>query len=188
MTDQPVKRGPGRPPKSAGVEREDMERPAKSLKMRANPNWETIDPGAEESPDRLAIAKNLIPEGMDLQWVTKSVFGQDVPTHRAAFERKGWTPVHQDDFDGQFNGRWMARGEEGEITVDGLVLMARPKELSQAAAARDQRNAREVVQIRERDLRNGNLQGVTLDPSNAQVLQQVNKVGRSVERIDVPKD
>lgn len=182
-----IKRGPGRPAKNAGIEREDMERPAKALKMRAKPNWENIDPEANDTPDRLSVPRHMIPEGMDLQWVTTSVFGQDVPTHRAKFERQGWTPVHQEDFEGQFNGRWMARNDDGEITVDGLVLMARPKELSIAAKQKQDREAKEVVRIRERDLKGGNIQGVSLDPSHASAVNS-NKVGRSVERIDVPKD
>src|SRR5258705_5939509 len=104
----PVKRGPGRPRKTAFSEREPAREPIrqsanKPLKMRAKPNWESIDPNAPDTPDRLHIDSGLIPDGMSLQWVTNSVFGQEVSQHRGKFEAKGWTPVHQDDFDGQFN-------------------------------------------------------------------------------------
>src|SRR3954466_12509514 len=52
-----VKRGPGRPRKivAAATEREPLREPAK-LKMRAKPNWETMDPADDtENPDRLRI-------------------------------------------------------------------------------------------------------------------------------------
>jgi hypothetical protein len=52
--------------------------------MKAKPNWEDVeDIPFEEAPDKLRIAKELIPEGMDLQWVTDSVFGQPTPQRRA---------------------------------------------------------------------------------------------------------
>src|SRR3989304_2837918 len=120
-----IKRGRGRPRKNLAPE-ESAKAPPKQFKMKAKPNWENSDPDQEDTPDRLRINPALIPEGMAAQWVTDSVYGQGVPQHRADFERKGWTPVHQEDFDGQFDGMFMPKGKTGEIIVDGLVLMMRP--------------------------------------------------------------
>lgn len=181
-----VKRGPGRPRKNPAVEREAARPEAKRWKMRAQPNWENFDPTEAETPDRLRISKDLIPDGMDLQWVTDSVFGQGVPQHRQRFERTGWTPVHQEDFDGRFNGMFMPFNAQGEINVDGMVLMARPLELSIKARRRDQREAIETVSRKERQLRGGDLP-ISLDASHPTAVS-FNKVGKSMERITVPED
>src|SRR3954466_14732217 len=107
-----VKRGPGRPRKivAAATEREPLREPTK-LKMRAKPNWETMDPTEDtDNPDRLRIERSQIPDGMDAQWVTDSIFGRPEPGRRAVFEKSGWTPVHQEDFDNKFDGKFMPKG------------------------------------------------------------------------------
>jgi hypothetical protein len=53
--------------------------------------------------------------------------------------------VHQEDFDGRFRGMWIPSDYEGEIEVDGLVLMARPKTWSDKARAIDTARAFESV-------------------------------------------
>lgn len=187
MNDQaPVKRGPGRPRKNPEAPIAPKAEPSR-YKMRAKPNWETFDSTAEETPDRLRINPDLVPEGMSLQWVTTSVYGQDVPQHRADFERKGWTPVHQDDFEGQFDGMFMPKGRAGEIMVDGLVLMARPREFSDKAARQDFRKAREQVFIKEQALRGGDLQSVTMDPRHPSAIN-TNRISKTVERLEIPKE
>jgi len=179
-----IKRGRGRPRKNLEPTAEAKAGP-KQFKMKAKPNWETADTNQEDTPDRLRINPALIPEGMAAQWVTDSVYGQGVPQHRADFERKGWTPVHQEDFDGQFDGMFMPKGKTGEIIVDGLVLMMRPKELSDKAANADKRRAREQVMIKEQSLRGGDI-GVTLDSRDPTALAS-NRISKTMERIQVPE-
>lgn len=188
MNDQPIpeKRPRGRPRKNPAVERDVKREPIKH-KMRAAPNWETVDPTADDSPDRLKINPDLIPEGMSALWVTDSVMGQSFHHHRSDFEKKGWTPVHQDDFDGQFNGMWMKRGDEGEINVGGLVLMMRPKQLTDKARKEDRRRAHEQVQIKEQAWRSGDLPGVSLDAQHPNAVK-ANRISRSIERITIPED
>jgi len=156
------------------------------LKMKAKPNWVEIDSEEEDTPDRFRVPPNLIPEGMIAQWVTDSVFGQPVPQHRAAFEKKGWTPVHQEDFDGAFDGRYMPKGRGGEIIQDGMVLMMRPKELSEQADLRNRRRALEQVALKEQSLLSGNV-GVTLDGTHPSAVK-TNRISKSFERIDVPTE
>lgn len=186
----PVKRPRGRPRKSV-VDREPMREtpntPARALKMRAKPNWETMDVSSPDLPDRLHIPAHMIPDGMSAQWVTNSVYGQGTPRRRADFERRGWTPIHQDDFDGQFDGMFMPKGQAGEIEVDGLVLMMRPKAITDKAVQDSNLRARQAVVLKEQQLRGGDLAGVTLDAAHPSALK-VNTVGKSLERIDVPKE
>lgn len=154
--------------------------------MKAGANWETATDETEDV-DKLAIPKDMIPEGMDMQWVTHSVLGQEMPQQRRRFEIKGWTPVHPEDFDGRFNGRWTPKGDRGEINYNGLVLMARPKELSSRAKARDRAAALEQIAIKEAALKGGALDGVTLDAGHSSA-RQFNHINRTIERIEIPKE
>ncbi len=179
----------GRPPKAAGVEREESHKEAARPKMRAKPNWETMAPEEDtDTPDRLHIPRHQIPDGMDFQWVTDSIYGQPQAQQRAEFEKKGWTPVYQEDFDGRFDGKFMPKGKDGEINVDGVVLMARPLELSLKAKQKDRRAALEQVAIKEQALRGGDL-GTSLDTSapNAVNLNR-NGIKKTIERIAIPEE
>lgn len=184
----PEKRKRGRPRKNP-VEREPMREPAKSPQrwnMRAAPNWENIDANQHDTPDRFHIPAGMIPEGMSAQWVTSTVYGQDFSNHRTKFERKGWTPVHQEDFDSRFDGMFMPKGKSGEITLDGLVLMMRPKELTDRAKYKEQMAAREAVAIKEQALRGGDI-GTSLDSRHPSALN-TNRITKTVERITIPED
>lgn len=178
-------RGP-RAAVSAPITGTNQEHPVKKplLKMKAKANWEAMD-GRDDAADRFYIPKSMIPEGASLQWVTSQVYGQDQTQHRAEFERKGWTPVHQEDFDGRFNGMFMPKDQDGEINNGGQVLMARPKELTIAAEKKDLHNARQQLAIKEAALRGGDIPGVSLDTSHPSIH---NKVARSWERVAVPTD
>ncbi len=158
----------------------------KRWKMKAAPEgWELDGMPAEESQDRFFIRRDDFPEGMDLQWVTHSVMGMEMPQERRKFENRRWTPVYQEDFDGIFNGRWMPRDAPGEINVDGMVLMARPMEYSIVSRETELRRAREQVRIKEQAWRTGeaiNASGAT-DPS----ARGYNRINRSYERLDVPE-
>ncbi len=189
MNDTPiVKRGPGRPRKNPapGVEREAVREPvsSKQFKMRAAPNWETMDPSRGDTPDRFHIDPSLIPPGMSAQWVTNSIFGQEQAQHRGKFEQNGWTPVHQDDFDGQFDGMFMPKGKEGEINQDGLVLMMRPKQITEKAQRAEKKRAYEQVAIKEQALRGGDIP-VSLDARHESATS-TNRINKSYERVEIP--
>lgn len=192
MTEEaPVKRPRGRPRKNPLADRPEVQREAarpemRALKMRAKPNWETLDPMGDESPDRLKIDPSMIPDGMSAVWVTDSVYGQSMPQHRAEFEKKGWTPVHGDDFDGLYDGKFMPKGSTGEINVEGMVLMMRPKEITDKAKRRDLMRAREAVAIKEAALTGGDI-NTSLDSQHPSALRS-NRINRTMERIEVPKD
>lgn len=185
MNETVIKRPRGRPRKNPLVEREPVRE--KSSRMRAAPNWETVDPLAEDSPDRLKINPDLLPDDLAFMWVTDSVYGQPDPQHRMQFEKGGWTPVHQDDFDGQLDGMFLPKGAQGEINNGGLVLMARPMEIHNRAKLRNRKAANEPIQIKEQALRGGDLPGVSLDPQHPNAIR-TNRINKSLERIEIPDD
>lgn len=156
--------------------------------MRARPNWDDVEnPEPDHDEGALHIPRDMFPPGFDFQWVTDSVYGQSVPQHRAKFERGLWTPVHQEDFDGIFDGRFMPKGATGEITVDGLVLMARPLKYSIEAKRREQQEARERVAIKEQQLRGGDMPGVTFD-SRHPTATASNRINKTLEPVPIPRD
>lgn len=167
--------------RQATTEREPIR---KTWTMKAKPNWETAvdDP---EMEDRLHIPREQIPEGMDFRWVASEVRGKPFPQWRARAEKTGWTPVHPEDFDGRFEGRF-ASSNGGEFNEDGLVLMARPLELSKRAKQRDRAKAREQVMIKEQSLRNG--QDIAAMGADHPTAIGANRINRSFERLTIPKD
>lgn len=160
---------------------------AEKYKMKNAADWSgefEADFGGEV--DMLRISKEEFPDGMDMKWVTETVYGQPFPQRLADAERAGWRTVDASDFDGRFRGRWNT-GANGTITKDGLVLVARPMEISNVARKKQERMAREQVSIKERALLGGDLPGVSLDSRHKSAIGQ-NKINRSIERIDIPKD
>jgi len=74
---------------------------------------------------------------------------------------------------------------EGEIEVDGLVLMARPKTWTDKAKAMDPARAFERVQIKGRQMTGGDLTGVTLVARHPIALR-FNSIGRAMETVSIP--
>jgi hypothetical protein len=148
--------------------------------------WDGEYDAGGSSADRLGIAQSDIPEGFDLTWVTNSVFGKPEPDRMRAFEKGGWEPVHSTDFQGKYRGRWTDKTNDGPIEFNGLTLCARPMEISKKSRARDQREAREAVMIKEQQLRGGEMKGLSQDAFQAQSALNSNKISRTLERVTVP--
>jgi hypothetical protein len=116
-----------------------------------------------DGQDRFSIPREMIPEGLDLQWVAYEILGQPAPQERIRFERNGWRAVTPDMFEGRFDGMFMPKGHRGEICVEGQVLMERPMELTMEARREERVAAMNAVGVQERRLQAGQLDGVTLD-------------------------
>ena len=175
-------------PKNPGVER-DEKRTESRWVMKARPEgWgDGNEFDVDDAPNKQAIPRHMIPEGMDMRWVTDHVYGQPFAEWRGQAERAGWTPVHPEDFDGLFEGMYAPKGSKGECRVEGQVLMARPIELSMKARRRDRRAALEQVSIKEQALTGGNLDKVSLDTHHESALRS-NRINKSIERIVIPED
>lgn len=157
-------------------------------KMKARPNWEDenyVGVGMD-GVDRLNIPKDMVQalhrDGVALQWITKSVRGQETPQELAKFTRGGWTPVHQSDFDGMLDGMFLSKGVDDVITVDDCMLVARPAEIQAKARRAEQRDAARPLQIAEEQLGHG-IPGVT--GSNHKSVQ--NSIKRTMERVEIPE-
>lgn len=156
--------------------------------MKARPNWEDMS-DAEPGPDRLKLPDDILAKlerdyGMSVQWVTDSVYGKPEPQFRSHFEKGGWTPVSGGDFDGLLDGLFTPKGFDGEINVDGLVLHARPVEITRRAEERDRRKGRDPVRVMEAQIYGKDLRGV----SGANHPTVRNSVNKSRERIEIPDE
>src|SRR3569832_617031 len=113
------------------------EEPAtKKVRLRKNASQRSM---LDIDKDILAMLGDL---GVDLQWVTDSVLGQAAPHVCLFFVFFGWEPVTLVMWGGLFDGMFTKRGQQGEINVEGLVLMWRPMELTLEARA-EERAARD---------------------------------------------
>lgn len=155
----------------------------KPSKMRAAPNWDEMS-DEPDGVDMFHVPPELIPDGMDLQWVTETVYGKLEPQYTASFTKRGWTPVHADDFDGIFDGRYYPKGSTDVINLGGQILMARPLEISRKSRAREKREAQLPAQLKREALMSGDIPGVTGANHPSAVRQ--NKFNKTLDRIEIP--
>ena len=157
-------------------------------RMKARPNWESDDyvGVGQDGVDRLRIppeiVESLYRDGVALQWVTRSVRGQETPQELAKMTKGGWTPVSQSDFDGLLDGMFMSKGVDDVITVDDCMLVARPAEIQKKSKMAERREAARPLQIAEEQLGHG-IPGVT--GSNHKSVN--NSIKRTMERVEIPE-
>jgi hypothetical protein len=154
----------GRPP-SVKIDENSSETASSRVEMRAEPRKD--DPRAraaqraaeirghrtEESldeNDRFKINKDDIPAGWSYEWKRKSVMGKEDPAHEVELARGGWEPVPASRHSGM-----MPKGKYETIERDGMILMERPKELTDEVHQNNLRRARLQVRHKEAQLTNG---------------------------------
>jgi hypothetical protein len=192
----------GPPPNPFGNNQQ-VERPPIERNMRSSPR-ETEPPTsnrprhrlrpleempAEQEVSRMHIDRSKYSPGFDLQFITKSVYGQEQPSHTAGFYRRGWEPVWASDFDHKFDGRWTPPGHQGPIEIDGMILVARDARWSAKAKEDDKRKAQGALAVKEAQLKGGQLEGVSMDGGSRHPSALAsNKIKKSYERLNVPED
>ena len=113
--------------------------------------WDQFVYKPEEGEDNLKVPAELIPDGMDYQWITVSVYGKPEPHRQMRFAQGGWKEVPAMRHD----GRWMPKGHQGCIEVGGLVLHERPIWISEKARERERELAKGRVKAKENQLVRG---------------------------------
>lgn len=151
--------------------------------MRAGNNWDSAVE-FEENPDKLKIPRDMVPEGMSLEWKTRSIWGQEQKQSLNADFRAGWTPVHREDFDGRFADIW-AHDDSGYVVYEACILCARPSELTEKSRKREKRRADEQLAIKAEAFRGGEINATGANHPSALAS---NRISRTMERIEIPKD
>ena len=129
----------------------------------------------EEGVDEFYIDRNAIPEGWDYEWKAKFVVNEERPAYMTSQERAGWEPVPAER-----HPAFMPAGQAtGAIERKGMILMERPKELTERAKAKELRKARGQVQAKEAQLN---------DAPQGQFERKGGKVSKSYEAIPIPQE
>jgi hypothetical protein len=102
----------------------------------------------EDGTDKFYIDPRIIPDGWSYEWRTHTVFGKEDPSYAVNLARKYWEAVprtrHPELMPANYAGETILR--------EGMMLMERPKEMTDEAKAKDYRNAREQVRAKETQL------------------------------------
>lgn len=155
MSEEIVKKG----------KRERLERPVfeeKREEMRSSPREEDPRARAErraaeirqhlqgdntDGADRFYINPHSIPDGWSYEWKRKTIWGKEDPAHEVELARKGWEPVPASR-----HPEMMPKGNWQTIERDGMILMERPKVLTDDAHNANLKNARLQVKAKEAQL------------------------------------
>lgn len=168
-TEDPTRRGPGRPrvsqPEPApGVAASPESSETASRETSASAQQAEADPraraaaraaqlrehlgGMEEGVDKFYIDPRIIPDGWSYEWKRQEVLGKPDPSYQVSLARRGWEPVprsrHPELMPDNFQGDCILR--------EGMILMERPKEITDEVKAADYRRAREQVRAKETQL------------------------------------
>lgn len=171
-----VPMAPSRPPIRPAMREEDPR--ARAARRAA----ELRDHLGEESDgvDEFFIDPNDIPDGWDYEWKAKFVLGQEQATHILALRRAGWEEVPTSR-----HPSYMPMNTDlPYIERKGMVLMERPKEITDEARARELRKAR--LQVRHKEEQLNSAGGGQFDRSNKD--QSLVNIRKSYESIPIPNE
>ena len=157
-TPEIVKKGPGRPPKDmrdapvaetrdemrAGQREDD---PRARAERRAAEIRKHLKGDSSEGADRFYIDPSIIPDGWSYEWKRKTIWGKEDPAHEVELARQGWEVVPATR-----HPQMMPKGNWQTIERDGMMLMERPKVLTDDVHASNLKKARLQVRAKEAQL------------------------------------
>lgn len=119
--------------------------PAMSDRVRETlERFRSGDMEIDDAGDRFHISAEKIPDGTTYEWKRVRVYGKEDVTYESTLERGGWTPV-----EAARHPEMMPRGHTGHIEREGMILMERPKEITDTIRRRDRLIARQLVDMKE---------------------------------------
>lgn len=132
-----------------------------------------IDDGVDE------FAAPPPPEGWAYEWKRHSIVNQEDRTHMTSLRHKGWEPVSTSR-----HPEMMPEGSGNEpIMRKGMILMERPKEISDEVRNMNVRRARSQVQVKEKQLTN------SPDGQFERTHQEVRpKINKSFQAMPIPEE
>lgn len=133
----------------------------------------------DEGIDEFYIDRSRIPPGWDMEWKTKTVLGAEDPAQMVAYARTGWEPVPLHMFPEMMPNSWKGN----TIERKGMILMMRPKKLTDMARSVDNKRARDAVRAKEQQLSSAPDGQFTREHSQAKP-----KIGKSYEPMPIPQD
>lgn len=134
----------------------------------------------DEGTDEFWIDKGMIPDGWDYEWKRKLLLGQEDPAYQVQLARNGWEAVPAD----RHPEMMPSTGNYAAIERKGMILMERPKEITDEVRSTDLRRARQQVRQKEEQLNSapdGTLQRKKSDGSS------LANIKKSYEAIPIPE-
>jgi len=102
----------------------------------------------DEGNDEFYIDPSSIPPGWDYEWKRKTVLGAEDPAYQVALARSGWEVVPAS----RHPEMMPDKGGYTAIERKGMVLMERPKEITDEMRSLELRKARQQVRAKEQQL------------------------------------
>lgn len=169
MTEEAEKKPVGRPPKSALDDA-----PTKAAEKKTRTKKGSAD-------NQLYVNPSEIPDGFAVEWKRYQVYGKEDSPHLNGLFRDGWEPAQPKDFPsltGKYHkGQYILGGNNQDV-----ILMIRPKELTQEAVAEDKANATKQVRTKMEEI---GLSKPNEAPRHDSTGRSLTKVSRSYEKINV---
>jgi hypothetical protein len=92
--------------------------------------------------DKYYVDPTKIPDGWSYEWRTYTVVGKENPQYMVQLQRAGWRPVPSKRHPELMPKNWT----EGTILIDGMMLMERPKAITDFQKVRDKREAEAPIE------------------------------------------
>jgi hypothetical protein len=141
-------RGDPRPEMRADSSRDETSRDR--AERRAAEIMGHLEGALDEGPDELSLDGIAVPDGWSYEWKRSTVYGKSDPSYDSRLARTGWETVPADR-----HPAMMPKGHRGPIEREGLILMERPKAITDRVKQIMYRRARDAVKLKERQLNEG---------------------------------
>ena len=102
----------------------------------------------DEGTDKFYVPQSIIPDGWTYEWKTLTVLNAENPAHQVELARRGWEAVPASRHPEMMPHGWTGK----TILRDGMILMERPKEITDEALSIRYRRARSQVRAKEEQL------------------------------------
>ncbi len=155
------------------------EDPRTRAARRAMELREHLGGSMDDGTDKFYIDPSIIPDGWSYEWKMLTVLGKENPSYQVSLAHRGWEAVprsrHPEMMPDNFRGETIER--------EGMILMERPKEITDEVKANDLRNARQQVRGKEEQL--GMAPNGTFERTNKD--KSLVSVKKSYESIPIPE-
>ncbi len=134
-----------------------------------------------EGTDEFFFSPDQVPDGWTYEWKRRTIMGQEDPAYQVALARTGWEPVPSRRHPEMMPFNW--KGDT--IERKGMVLMQRPKAITDRIEEMDRHRARNQIKAKEQQLNAAPPGTMENEFSDARTRPVIKK---SFEAIPIPKD
>lgn len=164
-------------PATAGAPRE--EDPRARAARRALELREHMGGSMDDGVDKFYIDPRMIPDGWSYEWKTLAVLGKENPSYQVSLAHRGWEAVPRTR-----HPEMMPENHRAEtIEREGMILMERPKEITDEVKALEHKKARDQVRSKEQQLSGAPPGQFERSNKDASLV----KINKSFESIPIPE-